>query len=83
MRESISNAIKAKATVLGFQKVGITKAVVNPEAKNNLNEWINAGGHATMKWVEKRKDERGDIHAYFPEAKSVISVGMNYYSGFS
>ena len=83
MRKSISNSIKAKANVLGFQKVGIAKAVVNSEAKNNLNQWINAGGHATMKWVEKRKDERGDIQAYFPEAQSVISVGMNYYSGFS
>ncbi len=34
-----------------------------------------------MEWMAKRKDERGDIHTYFPEARSVISVGMNYYVG--
>ena len=28
-----------------------------------------------------RKDERGNIHKYFPEARSVIAVGMNYYTG--
>jgi epoxyqueuosine reductase len=34
-----------------------------------------------MEWIVKRKDERGNIHTYFPEAKSVISVGLNYYIG--
>lgn len=73
--------IKAKAHAVGFQKVGIAKAEPTPTANNNLNDWLNAGGHATMEWVAKRKNERGDIHTYYPEAKSVISVGMNYYSG--
>jgi epoxyqueuosine reductase len=36
-----------------------------------------------MEWMAKRKEERGDIFAYFPEAKSVISVGMNYFTGFT
>ena len=31
--------------------------------------------------MESRSEERGNIHKYFPEAKSVISVGMNYYTG--
>jgi len=30
--------------------------------------------------MEKRQDERGDILKYFPGAKTVISVGMNYYN---
>ena len=34
-----------------------------------------------MEWLEKRKEERGNIHTYFPEAKSIISLGMNYYTG--
>ena len=34
-----------------------------------------------MSWMERRKDERGNIFNYFKEAKSVISVGLNYYSG--
>ena len=73
--------IKRKASELGFQKVGIAKAQKTEIEKNNLNDWLNAKGHASMSWLEKRKDERGDIHTYFPEAKTVISVGLNYYVG--
>ena len=39
------------------------------------------GHHATMEWIIKRKNERGDIQTYFPEAKSVISIGLNYFVG--
>lgn len=81
MGKPVSIEIKAQAQALGFQKVGISKAEATPKAKSDLNDWLSAGGHASMAWVEKRKNERGDIHTYFPEAKSVISVGMNYYSG--
>ena len=81
MRNSLSESIKSKAKGLGFQKVGIAKAEPTREAKRNLDQWLNVGNHATMKWIAKRKDERGDIHSYFPEAKSVISVGMNYFVG--
>ena len=37
--------------------------------------------NGSMSWMERRKDERGNIFNYFKEAKSVISVGLNYYSG--
>ena len=38
------------------------------------------GYHASMDWMEKRKEERGNIQKYYPEAKSVISLGLNYYT---
>ena len=34
-----------------------------------------------MHWMEKRYAERGNIHNYYPEAKSVISVAINYFTG--
>ena len=76
-----SESIKKKAQELGFQKVGIARADPTPKEKNDLETWLDQGRHATMGWMEKRKDERGDIHTYFPEAKSIISVGMNYHVG--
>ena len=76
-----SESIKKKAQELGFQKVGIARADPTPKEKNDLETWLNQGHHATMGWMEKRKDERGNIHTYFPEAKSIISVGMNYHVG--
>lgn len=83
MLNNLSDRIKKKAISLGLQKVGIAKAEPTPEAKENLEAWLSKGSHATMAWIDKRKGERGNIHNYFPEAKSVISVGMNYFTGFN
>jgi len=76
-----SESIKKKAEELGFQKVGVARAVATPKESKDLKIWLSKGRHATMEWMEKRKDERGDIHTYFPNARSVISVGLNYNVG--
>jgi epoxyqueuosine reductase len=80
--ESLANCIKVKSYDLGFQKVGITKAVSISEEKENLETWLSRGHHGTMSWLAERKHERGDIFTYFPDVKSVISLGMNYYTGY-
>ena len=82
MSESLANCIKAKSYDLGFQKVGITKAVSISEEKEKLETWLSRGHHGTMSWLAERKHERGDIFTYFPNVKSVISLGMNYYTGY-
>jgi epoxyqueuosine reductase len=81
MKPNLSEKIKSKAIELGFDKVGITKAGSTIKQKNDLEKWISNNGHATMDWISKRKEERGDIRKYFPNVKSVISVAMNYYVG--
>jgi len=77
----VSQKIKNKANELGFQKVGITKVELTIDNKSNLDKWISEGLHASMHWIENRKEERANIFNYFPEAVSLISVGMNYFSG--
>ena len=74
--------IKSKATEIGFEKIGVAEIKPMNNAKLNLEKWISKGNHASMEWIEKRKNERGDIYNYFPEAVSIISVGMNYFSGY-
>ena len=76
-----SRLIKEEANRLGFEKVGIAKATATPNDQKNLEVWLNEGKQAGMDWIKKRKDERGNIHTYYPDAKSVVSVGMNYYTG--
>ena len=73
--------IKEKVKQLGFQKVGIARARECPEDQRNLNLWLEEGRNGTMEWIKTRKEERGNLFNYFPEAKSVISVGLNYYVG--
>ena len=76
-----SKSIKKKAEELGFQKVGIARVEKTLKEKSDLDSWLMQGNHASMTWMMNRKDERGNIHKYFPEARSVIAVGMNYYTG--
>ena len=77
--QKITNSIKNQSTESGFSLVGIT----NPDnIKNNfLDKWLHEGKHATMHWIANRKEERKNIYKYFPEVKSVISLGYNYYTG--
>ena len=78
--DKLSSKIKKEATINGFDLCGIAK----PEKKDSINEideWINKGYHATMVWIENRKEERKNIFKYFPQVKSVISLGYNYYTG--
>ena len=75
--------IKQKANELGFEKIGIAEVGPINKEKSNLEDWILRGNHASMDWIDKRKSERGNIYNYFPEAVSIISVGMNYFTGYS
>ena len=78
-----SKSIKLKAIELGFHKVGISKAVSTPNEKEKFEQWLSENKNASMEWLKNRKNERGDIHKYYNNAKSVISVGLNYYTGYS
>ncbi len=77
---SLTEKIKNKALILGFDLVGIASVDLTENAKNYLYDWLEIGHHASMKWMEKRKEERGNILKYYPDAKSVISLGVNYYA---
>ena len=76
-----SKKIKLKAFELGFDKVGIAKAEPIVKERGNLEIWLSDNKNAEMEWIRKRKKERGDIHNYYKDAKSIISVAMNYYTG--
>ena len=73
--------IRKTAEDLGFSKIGIAPAKPEPLFAKQLTTWLDNNYHATMLWMEKRSDERGNIHNYFPEAKSVISLALNYFTG--
>ena len=48
-----------------------------------MHNWLSKDKHGSMKWLYNRRDERSNIFKYFNNAKSVISVGLNYYHGIS
>lgn len=74
----LEDEIKARARSLGFDAAGIAAADSIPHAAARLGEFLRQGRHGEMSWMALRADERGDPRSLWPEAKSVIMLGLNY-----
>ena len=68
--------VKAEAARLGFVACGITHA--DHDFGPRLRAWLAAGSHGQMGWMEDRADQRAGPQALWPEARSVIMLGMSY-----
>lgn len=75
-----SEAIKAKAVELGFCKVGIIPAAELAIDERRLREWLSAGRHGEMRWMEREPEKRADPRILFPGARTVIALAMNYFT---
>ncbi len=70
--------IRAQALALGFDAVGFARAHLAAEARERLMRFLADGQHGAMGWMESRADQRAHPQALWPEAVSVISLGLNY-----
>lgn len=76
---SIKNQIQARANQLGFELVGITPATQS-ETIARYRQWIESGYAGKMRYLEKHLSLKTDVRQLLAEAKSVISLAMNYYT---
>lgn len=76
------DAIRAKALELGFDSVGFAPASLPSSAQSGLQEFIAAGHHGDMQWMEEKADRRADPKTLWPEAQSIIVLGHNYAPDF-
>jgi epoxyqueuosine reductase len=74
----IKTAIIARAKALGFDAVGFSRAALSQKQRDGLKEYLAAGHHGTMGWMATRANERADPRTLWPEAVSVISLGLSY-----
>ncbi len=72
--------IKEKARELGFYTVGFAKAERMEPEERRLRGWLNAGYHGKMAYMANHFEKRVDPTRLVPGAKSVISLGYNYYT---
>src|ERR1700760_1521642 len=75
-----SQLIKAEAQRLGFMFCGIAKAGFLEEEAPRLENWLKQGMHGEMQYMENYFDKRLDPRLLVDGAKSVISLGLNYYT---
>lgn len=79
-KQAYSNLIKTEAKNLGFMFCGIAKAEFLEQEAPRLEAWLNKGMHGEMQYMENYFDKRLDPRLLVDGAKSVISLGLNYYT---
>ena len=72
-----------KAKAVGFDLIGFAKAETLQKESEYLQQWLDKNYHAGMDYMTKNFDKRKDVRQILPEAKSVISLGLNYYTPHS
>jgi epoxyqueuosine reductase len=68
------------ARELGFDLIGFAKADNLKNETDHLKKWLELGYHASMDYMAKNFDKRLDVKNVLPNAQSIISLAMNYYT---
>ncbi|WP_445713296.1 tRNA epoxyqueuosine(34) reductase QueG [Flavobacterium sp.] len=78
-KEKYSEMIKAESKRLGFLSSGISKAGFLEEEAPRLENWLNNNMNGQMSYMENHFDKRLNPTLLVDDAKSVISLLLNYY----
>ncbi len=79
--ETLTERLKARAIELGFDSIGITP--VAPSSHGAFyQDWLRAGHHGEMQYLSRPDavQRRTDPGSVWPELRSAIVVGLNYYT---
>ena len=79
LKEKYTTFIKQEAIRLGFLSCGISKAGFLEQEAPRLENWLNQNRHGKMAYMENHFDKRLDPTLLVDDAKSVISLLLNYY----
>jgi epoxyqueuosine reductase len=71
--------IKSEAKRLGFLSCGISKAGFLEEEAPRLENWLNKNQNGKMAYMENNFDKRLNPTLLVDDAKSVVSLLLNYY----
>lgn len=76
--DEIRNQIETEAKNLGFDQFGVTSAQLGDDVSRGLHAFVQKGHHGSMAWLADRLHHRENPVALWPEARSVIMLGVNY-----
>ena len=71
-------SIREAAGAVGFDAVGVAAADLPASVGERLKRFVALERHGEMDWLEGRLAERASPRGLWPEARSVIMLGMNY-----
>lgn len=79
-KKTSTSFVKQLASEKGFDLAGIAEACRLDEESAHLAGWLSRGYHAAMRWMETNADKRADPVRVLEGARSVVSLGKNYYT---
>jgi epoxyqueuosine reductase len=74
----LRSLIRARALALGFDACGFTSVDAAWPAGARLAEFVAAGRHGELDWMESTLERRVHPQAMWPEARSAVMLAMNY-----
>ena len=74
----IREAIRGQALAMGFDAVGFAEARLAEAARADLGEFLRRGYHGDMGWLAATAERRGDPQTLWPEARTIVVLGLNY-----
>jgi epoxyqueuosine reductase len=93
---TLTDTIRQEARAVGFDAVGIARVAESstplphghpPSSPplphllfSRLTEWLQRGYQGTMAWIGRMPEKRADPRHVLPECRSIISVGLNYFT---
>lgn len=76
----LTDLVKQEAKKLGFHAVAVARAEPLFQEHERYVQWLRAGYHADMKYMERGAEPRRDVEHILPGARSVIVLASNYYT---
>jgi len=74
----IREALRAAGLREGFDVVRFARAEASANAGADLQRFLTEERHGSMDWLARNAERRADPNALWPEAKSIIILGLNY-----
>jgi epoxyqueuosine reductase len=75
---SLKPALIEAARAHGFDVVAVARPDAIPHAQERLRRFLAEGAHGDMAWMASTAERRGDPRTLWPDARSIIMLGMNY-----
>jgi len=72
------STIRAAALKEGFDVVRFARAQAPGDAAADLDRFLGEGRHGGMDWLATNAQRRADPHALWPDARTIIVLGVNY-----
>src|SRR5580658_4630163 len=76
--DSAKQLIRDEAKALGFDACGFARVEAPWPASARLAEFVAAGRHGTMDWIERTAERRAHPRSMWADARSAIVLGLNY-----